>query len=291
LFRGSYVAIVTPFKGDEVDLDALGELIERQLAAGTDGIVPAGCTGEAATLSHEEHHRVIEFTVKVVAGRAKVIAGAGSNCTSEAISLTRYAEKAGADAVLHITPYYNKPTQEGIYRHYKAVAEVTGLPVMLYNVPSRTGREIEIETAARCGEIKNIVAIKEAGGSVDRASRLVRETKLEVLSGDDSLTLPMIAVGAVGVVSVVANLVPRDVKTMVDDALAARNDSARALHLKMLPLVNELFRENNPMGVKAALKLMGLLNGELRMPLCELRPENEKRLAAVMRAYGGLLGA
>lgn len=286
MFRGSYTAVVTPMKDGVPDLDKLGELIERQIAAGTDGIVPVGTTGESATLSHDEHHAVVEYTVKTVAGRAKVVAGAGSNSTAEAVSLTQAAEDAGVDGTLSISPYYNKPSAEGIYRHFKAVAESTKLPVIIYNVPSRTGKEIAVETAARLAGIPNIVAIKEAGGSIDRASRLVRIDGIDVISGDDSLTLPMIAVGAVGVISVTSNVVPKDMRDMVHAALEERLAEARELHHRMLPLMDELFRENNPAGVKTALKLMGLINGEMRPPLCELEPENEKKLEKVLRSLG-----
>lgn len=286
MFEGSGVAIVTPFKSGKLDLDKLGELIERQIEAKTDVIVPVGTTGESATLSHEEHDEVVAFTVKTVNGRAKVLAGAGSNSTREAVRLTRAAEKAGADGALSLAPYYNKPTQEGIYRHFKAAAESSGVPIVLYNVPGRTASEIAVDTAARLSEVKNIMAIKEAGGSVMRASELVRTTGLTVLSGDDGLTLPMMAVGAKGVISVVANVAPADVKRMVDACAAGKFEEARALHFKMTPVVAELFRENNPMGVKTALRLMGLLNGEVRPPLCGLKPESEKRMEEALRAYG-----
>jgi 4-hydroxy-tetrahydrodipicolinate synthase len=286
MFRGSYTAVVTPMKDGVPDLDKLGELIERQIAAGTDGIVPVGTTGESATLSHDEHHAVVEYTIKTVAGRVKVVAGAGSNSTSEAVGLTRAAEAAGADGTLSISPYYNKPSAEGMYRHFKAVAGSTKLPVIIYNVPSRTGKEIAIETVGRLAEIPNIVAIKEAGGSVDRASKLVGIKGIDVISGDDSLTLPMIAVGAVGVISVTSNVVPKEMRDMVHAALEERLADARELHHRMLPLMNELFRENNPAGAKTALKLMGLINGEMRPPLCELEPENEKALEKVLQDLG-----
>ncbi len=286
MFRGSFVATVTPLKDGKVDTDKFGELIERQIAAGTDGLVPAGTTGESATMSHEEHHRIVEFTVKAVAGRVPVIAGAGSNATHEAVSLTKHAEDAGANGVLSIQPYYNKPTPEGTWRHFKAVAEATKLPIVIYSVPSRTGKEIDLETARRLAEIDNIVAIKEAGGSVDRAAKLAMIDGLDVISGDDSLTVPMIAVGGVGVISVVANVVPRPFRDMVHAALDGRRAEACAAHQKLLPLIDELFVENNPMGAKTALKLMGLLNGEVRPPLCELRPENEEKLAGVLRELG-----
>ena len=286
MFRGSFVAVVSPLKDGKLDLDRLGELIERQIAAGTDGIVPAGTTGESATMSHDEHHQVVEFAIKAVKGRVPVIAGAGSNATHEAVSLTKAAEAVGANGILSIQPYYNKPTPEGTYRHFKAVAGATKLPIVLYSVPSRTGKEIDIETAKRLAGIDNVAAIKEAGGSVDRASKLALIDGLDVISGDDSLTVPMIAVGAVGVISVVANVVPRPFRDMVHAALDGRMSEARQGHQRLLPLMNELFRENNPMGAKTALKLMGLLNGEVRPPLCELLPENEEKLAAVLRDLG-----
>jgi 4-hydroxy-tetrahydrodipicolinate synthase len=286
MFEGSHVAVVTPFKDGAVDYDKLAEFIEWHVASGTDGIIPVGTTGESATLTHEEHHEVVAFTIRTVNKRMKVIAGAGSNATHEAISLARSAEKAGADAILSISPYYNKPTQEGIYLHFKAVAEATALPIVIYNVPGRTGREIAVETAARCAEIANIAAIKEAGGSVDRVSQLVRLDGLEVLSGDDSLTLPMMAVGALGVISVAANVVPLDMSRLVHACLAGKYDEARELHHRMFPLMVELFRENNPMGAKTALKLMGKLNGEVRLPLCDLAPANEQRLVGVLKEYG-----
>lgn len=289
MFAGSNVAIVTPFTADgsAVDFDTLGKLIEFQIANGTDGIVPAGCTGEAATLSHEEQKEVIRFTVKKVAGRAKVIAGTGSNCTTEALELTHYAKEAGADGALVITPYYNKPTAEGQYRHYKLLAETCNIPIMLYNVPSRTGIKIEPETIARLHkEVKNIVSIKEACGSVDQVSAIRALCDIEILSGDDSLTLPMMAVGGAGVVSVVANLVPADVKAMVQAAAAGDYAKARALHYKILPLAKAMFVETNPMCVKTALAMLGKCNGVLRMPLCEMTEGGRKKVEAALKAYG-----
>ncbi len=286
MFKGSFVAVVTPMKDGKVDLDKLGELIDWQIESGTDGIVPMGTTGESATLTHAEHDQVIEFAVKTIKGRVKVIAGAGSNATHEAVRLTKHAEDCGADGVLSIQPYYNKPTPEGTYRHFKAVSEATKLPIVLYSVPSRTGKEIDLATAKRLAEVENIVAIKEAGGSVDRACALTRIDGLDVISGDDSLTLPMIAVGAVGVISVAANVAPRETRDMVHAALDGDFKKARELHHRLYDLMTELFRENNPAGAKTALKLMGKINGEMRAPMCELLPENEERLKGVLKELG-----
>lgn len=286
MFSGSAVALVTPFSDGEIDLDKYSELIEAQIAGGTDTIVPTGTTGESATMNHKEHHQVIEHCIKVVGGRAKVLAGTGSNSTREAVSLTKFAENAGADGALLVSPYYNKPTQEGIFRHYETVAGAVGIPVVLYSVPSRTGREIAVETVARLAEIENITTLKEAGGSVDRVSAIRRACDIELVSGDDNLTLPMMAVGARGVISVVANVVPADVKAMVDHAAAGDFEQARALHLKMWPLVVELFRENNPMGAKTALKLLGRINGEVRPPLCEISDASQASLAKALKDYG-----
>lgn len=289
MFSGSIVALTTPFTADAsaVDYAMLDTMIERQIAGGTHGIVPCGCTGEAATLTTEEQIAVIRHTIKKVAGRAKVIAGTGSNCTAEALSLSKAADEAGADGVLVITPYYNKPTPEGQYRHYKAVAEAIRIPVMLYNVPGRTGTKILPETVARLRKnVKNIACIKEACGSVDQVCEILEQCDITVLSGDDGLTLPMMCVGATGVVSVVANVVPGDVSAMVNAWHAGDIKTARALHYKLLPLVRAMFMETNPIPVKTALRMIGVGNGVLRMPLCELRPESEKKLAAALTAYG-----
>lgn len=289
MFRGSIVALTTPFLADAsaVDYETLAMLIERQIAAGTHAIAPCGCTGEAATLSIQEQEEVIRFTVEKVAGRTKVLAGTGSNNTAEALKLSKIACQAGADGLLVITPYYNKPTAEGQFRHYKAIAEAVDIPVMLYNVPGRTGLKMEPETIARMfNEIENITCIKEACGSVDQVSDILARCDIDVLSGDDALTLPMLSVGGCGVVSVVANIVPEDVVALVAAWDAGNVMKARELHYKMLPLVKAMFIETNPIPVKTALKLMGLGNGVLREPLCGLKPENEKKLAAVLAEYG-----
>ncbi|MGH7428161.1 MAG: 4-hydroxy-tetrahydrodipicolinate synthase, partial [Candidatus Methylomirabilaceae bacterium] len=266
MFSGSIVAIVTPFRNGRVDERALGDLIEFQLANGTDGIVPCGTTGESATLSHQEHERVVAFTIEAVKRRVPVIAGAGSNSTAEAIALTRHAKKAGADGALLITPYYNKPMQEGLFRHYKAVAEAVDLPLVLYNIPSRTSVNLLPSTVGRLAAIRNIVAIKEGSGSLQQVSEILQACgdRFTVLSGDDPLTLPMMAVGAKGVITVTANIAPAEMAAMVDAFAAGQLDQARRLHNKLFPLFTALFYETNPIPVKTALAMMGKIDGELR---------------------------
>jgi 4-hydroxy-tetrahydrodipicolinate synthase len=285
MFTGSIVAIVTPFKKGKVDEKTFGDLIEWQIANGTNGIVPCGTTGESATLTHEEHHRVIKLTVEVVKRRIPVIAGTGSNSTDEAISLTRHAKDAGADGALLITPYYNKPTQEGLYRHYKAVAEAVEIPQVLYNIPSRTGVNMLPATVARLAVMKNIVGVKEGSGSVQQASEIAQACgdRLTVLSGDDPLTLPMMAVGAKGVITVTANVMPKEMAQLVASFLADRTDEARNLHFKLSPLFAALFYETNPIPVKEALGMMGKIDPELRLPLCAMGTDNRNQLARVMK--------
>jgi 4-hydroxy-tetrahydrodipicolinate synthase len=284
---GTITALVTPFgKDDAIDFDAFSDLIEQQVAAGVEGVVPAGTTGESATMSHEEHHQVIKRCVEVVKGRVMVLAGCGSNNTRESLSLVEYAEQVGADATLLVSPYYNRPSQEGIFQHYKAVAGATKLPVVLYSVPSRTGREIAVETVARLSEIPNIVALKEAGGSVDRVQAVKSACGITVLSGDDPLTVAMIAVGAKGVISVASNAIPGEIKKMVDAASADKYGPARNIHYQYYEFMNALFWENNPAGIKAAMKLQGRINGALRLPLVPISAENEKKLKRVMEECG-----
>ena len=285
MFKGSFVALVTPFKDGKIDEEKFRELIEFQIKNGTNGLVPCGCTGEAATLVHEEQKAAIKMAVETVNKRIPVIAGTGSNSTREALDLTAYAKKAGADGALLITPYYNKPTPEGLYRHYEKVAKGVDIPVVLYNVPSRTGISMLPETVARLSEIENIVAIKEASGSMDQTSEILSRCDITVLSGDDSATVPLMAIGAKGVISVTANIVPDKIAAMVGAFLAGRTDEARELHLALFKLSRAMFIETNPIPVKAALKLMGMLNGELRLPLCEMRDENEKKLKQVLLEY------
>lgn len=287
-FYGSIVAIVTPFKDGRVDETALSALIENHVASGTAGIVPCGTTGESATLTHDEHKRVIELTVKIAGGRIPVIAGSGSNSTEEAVSLTLHAKSAGADAALLITPYYNKPTQEGLYQHYKKIAEAVNLPLVLYNIPGRTGVNMLPETVRRLLPFKNIVGIKEGSGSIQQVAELIHlcGERLTVISGDDAITLPMMVLGAKGVISVTANIVPGDMAKMIDAAAQGDMLAAKVWHDRLYPLHNALFLETNPIPVKAALALMGKCRDEVRLPLVPLSGPNRDCLKAVMMHYG-----
>jgi 4-hydroxy-tetrahydrodipicolinate synthase len=288
MFKGSIVAIVTPFKKGRLDEQALGNLVEWQIAQGTDGIVPCGTTGESATLTHEEHNRVIEIAVEAANGRVPVIAGTGSNSTAEAIQITQHAKKVGADAALLITPYYNKPTQEGLYLHYKAVAEKVALPIVLYNIPGRTCVNLLPETVERLSKIKNIVAIKEGASSIAQVCEIIERCgdKMTVLSGDDGLTLPMLAVGAKGVITVTANIEPAGMAMMMDAFEKGDLERAKQLHYQMYPLFSILFIETNPIPVKTALALMGKTSGELRLPLCPMGEDNLEKLKKHLKEYG-----
>jgi len=286
MFSGSIVALVTPFKKGEVDYDTLASLIEFHVSNGTSAILPCGTTGESATLSHEEHDRVVEFVVEKAAKRLPVIAGAGSNSTKEAIRLTRHAGEAGADAALLITPYYNKPTQRGLYLHYEQVAKEVDMPIVIYNVPGRTGVCIAPETVASLSRLPNIVAIKEASGCLEQVSRIVSLCGITVLSGDDSLTFPIIALGGKGVVSVVANVLPAEVAEMAARALEGDMERARALHYKLYEMSRMLFVETNPIPAKAALAMMGKILEEYRLPLCKMSEENRGKLAGLLKEYG-----
>jgi 4-hydroxy-tetrahydrodipicolinate synthase len=288
MFTGSIVAIVTPFRNNAIDEEKLRELVEFQIASGTDGIVPCGTTGEASTLDYAEHDRVIEIVVQQVKGRVPVIAGTGSNSTTEAIEMTAHAKKIGADGALLVTPYYNKPSQEGLYRHYKAIADAVALPQVLYNVPGRTGVNLLPETVARLAEISNIVAIKEATGSLQQGSEILAlcGDKLDLLSGDDFITFPMMACGAKGVISVVANIMPKEVAALVDAFRAGKMEEARQLHLKLLKISNAMFIETNPVPVKTAVALMGKASDEVRLPLAPMSDVNRAKLAAIMKEYG-----
>ncbi|MGE0468010.1 MAG: 4-hydroxy-tetrahydrodipicolinate synthase [Nitrospira sp.] len=285
MFTGSLVAIVTPFRQGKIDERALGELIEWQIAKGTNGIVPCGTTGESATLSHDEHNRVIELTVEIVHRRVPIIAGTGSNSTEEAIALTRHAKQAGVDGALLITPYYNKPTQEGLYRHYKAVAEAVDLPLVLYNIPGRTGVNMLPGTIARLSAIQTIIGVKEGSGSVQQASDIVQMcgNRLTVLAGDDSLTLPMMAVGGKGVITVTANIMPAEMASLVKAFAEGKVEEARRLHFKLSPLFAALFYETNPIPVKEALGLMGKIDPELRLPLCSMAQDTREKLIRILK--------
>ena len=288
MFRGAIVAIVTPFKKGKVDEAALRKLVEFQIKNGTDGIVPCGTTGESSTLSHEEHDRVIEIVIDAVNKRVPVIAGTGSNSTAEAIRLTRHAHEAGADGALMVAPYYNRPTQEGLYQHYKAVADAVRIPIIIYNIPGRTGVNINADTLARLAKVKNIVGVKEASGSIKQMSDVIRlcGPDFDVLSGDDLFTLPLMAMGGKGVISVISNVAPADMAAMVDAFDAGDLEKARALHHKMAPLIDSLFIETNPTPVKAALAMMKKISYEVRLPLYRMSDGNYEKLKKVMIGYG-----
>ena len=287
-FAGVYTALVTPFRNGEVDYEALKKLVELQIAGNVSGIVPVGTTGESPTLSPEEHLKVIETVVEVSAGRCQVIAGTGANSTQEAVYLTAEAKAIGADASLQVTPYYNKPTQEGLYRHFSTVADKVGLPIVLYNVPGRSGVPIAETTVARLAKNPVIRAVKEAAGSVDRVSTILDLCDITVLSGDDSLTLPMISVGAKGIISVTSNIVPGEMSAMVKAALAGDFAKALEYHRKYYPFFRDQFIETNPIPIKAAMAMVGLMAEEYRLPLCELSPEHREKLAATMKRCGML---
>ena len=286
MFNGSIVAMVTPFKDGEVDYDKLGELVQYHIDNGTNAIIPCGTTGESPTLTHREHGEVIGKVIEAAAGRIPVIAGTGSNNTSEAVSMTRHAKETGADGSLIITPYYNKPTQQGIYEHYKAILEEVDIPIIIYNVPSRTGVSISAETVARLAEFDNIVAIKEATGDIDQASHILNLCDITVLSGDDSLTLPIMSIGGKGVVSVLANILPREVSELTSSFLKGEIENAQRLHNSLFPVCKAMFIETNPIPVKTAMKLLGRLNGEMRLPLCDMSDEHKRQLKIALEKYG-----
>jgi 4-hydroxy-tetrahydrodipicolinate synthase len=287
MFTGAMVALITPFQDGEVDFKTLDELIRFQLEGGIDAIVPVGTTGESPTLSPEEHKQVIQRIVEVVGGQVPVIAGTGSNSTAEAIEYTEFAKKVGADASLQVTPYYNKPTQEGFYQHFKAIAEEVDLPMILYNIPGRCGAGMTPETIARLAEIENIVGIKEATGSLDQASEIANSCDLTILSGDDSLTLPIASVGGKGVISVVANIVPADVKAMTDLILEGDLVSARQWHNKLFKLCkNMLTLATNPIPVKAAMAMLNMAPEEMRLPMTPLEESKKAVLKQTLKNYG-----
>ncbi|OGX12780.1 MAG: 4-hydroxy-tetrahydrodipicolinate synthase [Omnitrophica bacterium RIFOXYB12_FULL_50_7] len=280
------VALVTPFRNGEVDEKALKGLLDFHLKEGTDVIVPCGTTGESATMTHQEHRDTMTFVVEYINHRIPVICGCGSNNTTEALGLVQHAKKIKADGVLVVTPYYNKPTQEGLFRHYQYLASRVDIPMVLYNVPGRTGVCIAPETVARLSKIDTIVAIKEASGSMDQADQIMQLCDMPVLSGEDSLNFPLIAIGARGVISVVANVAPRLVKALVASVLDGNMEEARSIHKMLYPISKTVFIETNPIPVKTALGMMGMIKPELRLPLCEMRPENEKKLKDVLKKLG-----
>jgi len=290
MFSGSLVAIVTPFSKGKFDEKAMADLIEFQIAHGTHGIVPCGTTGESATLTPEEHERVVAVTVEVVNKRIPVIAGTGSNSTDEAIIFTKHAKSVGADGALLITPYYNKPTQEGLFRHFEAVAKVVEIPQILYNIPGRTSVNMLPATTARLSRIPNIIGIKEGSGSLQQVSEIIHGSKQDflILSGDDPLTLPMMALGGKGVITVTANVAPTDMAHMVSAALKGNYEEARTLHFKLTPLFSALFLETNPIPVKAALAMMGKMSEEVRLPLTPLADEYRPKLREALRLAGVL---
>jgi 4-hydroxy-tetrahydrodipicolinate synthase len=288
MFSGTMVAIITPFSDGQVDYETLTELVEFHLESGTDGIVPVGTTGESPTLSYEEHKKVIEHVVRVVGGQIPVIAGTGSNSTAEAIELTAFAKKAGTDASLQVAPYYNKPTQEGFYQHFKAIAEEVDIPLVLYNIPGRCGGNgMTPETIARLAELENVVAIKEATGSLDQASEIAMRCDITILSGDDSLTLPLASVGGKGVISVVANIVPADVKAMTDLILEGDFVQARKWHKKLFTLSKSMLGlATNPIPIKAAMAMLNMASDEMRLPMTPLEDSKKTQLRQALKDYG-----
>lgn len=289
MFTGSIVALVTPFKNGKVDYKSLGKLVEFHLKNGTSGILPCGTTGESPTLTYEEHEEVVRFVVQAVKKKVPVVAGTGSNSTQETIELSQAAKKDGADGLLLVVPYYNKPTQKGLYAHFRKVAEEVDLPIILYNIPGRTGVNMLPETVAKVArDCKNIIGIKEAAGSLDQVSEIIQVCPKDftLLSGDDSLTLPMLSVGGKGIISVIANIVPRDVSEMCNAWFKGNVEKAKELHYKMFPLVKALFIETNPIPVKTAMGLLGLCSPELRLPLVSMEERNLEKLKKAMHDYG-----
>ncbi|HEV2966274.1 MAG TPA: 4-hydroxy-tetrahydrodipicolinate synthase [Chthoniobacterales bacterium] len=288
MFRGTFTALVTPFRTGGVDFAAFEKLIESQIAAGITGLVAVGTTGESPTLTHDEKHEIIERTIKIAKGRCQVIAGAGTNSTRDSIEATKFAEKAGADGALLVAPYYNKPSQEGLFRHFKAIAEATKLPIMLYNIPGRCGIDIGPDTVVRLAQsCRNIVSIKEASGSVERVAELRRRlpNQFTILSGDDGLTLPFMSVGAAGVVSVASNLFPSELCALVRACESGDFKSAENLHRKMGPIFKDLFIEPNPIPAKTALAWRGAMSFEVRLPLCEMTEANQARLRKTLEEF------
>jgi 4-hydroxy-tetrahydrodipicolinate synthase len=288
-FTGSFVALVTPFRNGKVDEAKLRELVEFQVTNGTDGIVPCGTTGESPTLSHDEHKRVVELVIEAARKRVKILAGTGSNSTAEAIDLTKHAEQAGADGALVVNPYYNKPTQEGLYRHFRAVAEAVAIPIVTYNIQGRTAVNVETATMARLArDVKNVRGVKEASGSLDQMSQVIAACGpgFSVLSGDDNITLPLMAIGGHGVISVIANLVPRETADLVHAALDGDMKRARELHYRLFPLARAAFLETNPIPIKEAMAMAGMLEPEFRLPMCRMGDANREKLREIVHSYG-----
>lgn len=288
MFEGVHTALVTPLKGNEVDEEALANMVELQIRAGINGLVPCGSTGESATLSHFEHRKVVEIVVTTARGRVPVIAGTGSNSTLEAVELTQHAKEAGADGALLISPYYNKPTQEGIIRHYDQVASATSLPLIVYNIPGRTASNILPNTLARIAEIENVVAVKEASGDLEQMSQAIAACRsgFTFLSGDDALTLPLMSVGGHGVISTTSNVVPAEMVSLVQSFNSGDLQGAREMHYRLLPLIETMFSETNPIPVKAAQALRGLCEEEIRLPLLPISSENRERLRISLKEFG-----
>jgi 4-hydroxy-tetrahydrodipicolinate synthase len=287
-FQGSFVAMVTPFRNGKVDEAKLRELVELHVANGTDGLIPCGTTGESPSLHHDEHRRVVEIVVEAARGRIRVVAGTGSNSTAEAIDLTKHAERAGAAGALVVNPYYNKPTQEGLYRHFRAVAESVAIPVLVYNIQSRTAVNVETDTMARLArDVRNIVGVKEASGSLDQMSQVIAACgpDFSVLSGDDNITLPLLAIGGSGVVSVIANIMPRETADLVHAALDGDWKRARDLHYRLFPLARAAFLETNPIPIKEAMAMAGMIEPEFRLPMCRMSDANREKLRAILKSY------
>ncbi|MCL2485323.1 MAG: 4-hydroxy-tetrahydrodipicolinate synthase [Endomicrobia bacterium] len=288
MFKGVYTALITPFKNEKVDYDSFGAIIENQAKHGVDGILPCGTTGESPTLSHEEHEVVIEFAVKAAKGKMKVLAGTGSNSTDEALRFTSFAKKVGCDGALIVSPYYNKPTQKGLYLHFKKIADTIDIPIVLYNIAGRTAVNIETATVAKlCKDCRNIIGVKEASGSLDQMSAVKSAVpEIELLSGDDALTLPLLSIGGCGVISVLSNIVPGEVVALVRAFESGNIKEAQRIHYKLLPLVKSMFLETNPIPVKTAASILGMCGSELRMPMCEMEESNKTKLEKAMKDFG-----
>jgi 4-hydroxy-tetrahydrodipicolinate synthase len=287
-FQGSFVAMVTPFRNGSVDEAKLRELVEFHITNGTDGLIPCGTTGEAPGLNHDEHRRVVEVVIEAARGRIRVVPGTGSNSTAEGISLTKHAERAGAAGALVVNPYYNKPTQEGLYRHFRAVAESVTIPILVYNIQSRTAVNVETDTLARLvRDAKNVVGVKEASGSLDQMSQVIQACgpDFSVLSGDDNITLPLLAIGGSGVVSVIANILPRETADLVHAALDGDWKRARDLHYRLFPLARAAFLETNPIPIKEAMAMAGMIEPEFRLPMCRMGDANREKLRAILKTY------